>query len=109
MSSYALQRLAERDGIRVYSAKRIPGGWRVHLTYPSSKFEELGADPGDPICTPEWPCLTPHQPSAGGVLAEWFATIAGQGPETPPPQVVAALKQDLKHLLGDKYKEYKRA
>ncbi len=109
MSSQTLQRLAERDGIRIYSAQSMPGGWNVHLTYPTSKFEELGAAPNDPICIPAWPCLARHSPSVGDVLAEWFATIAGQGPERPPREVVAALNKDIQLLLGDKYNEYKRA
>jgi hypothetical protein len=45
----------------------------------------------------------------GDVLAEWFATIAGRGPEKPPLQVVAALNHDVRLLPGDKYNEYKRA
>ncbi|MFI8997351.1 hypothetical protein [Streptomyces sp. NPDC053542] len=112
MSSHDLQALADRDGIRVYGAQRVssaPPVWEVQLTYPYAKFKELGADPDDPLCTPGWPCMTPHRPGVGDVLEQWFATIAGRGPERPPSHVVAALQRDLRHLLGNRYEEYRRA
>jgi len=63
MSAQALQRLAERDGIRIYSAQPMPRGWNVHLTYPASKFGEIGAAPDDPICIPRGPAWHTTRPA----------------------------------------------
>ncbi|POM26035.1 hypothetical protein BTM25_04190 [Actinomadura rubteroloni] len=113
MSARRLQRLADRDGIRVHSAERIFGarsGWLVRLTLSARKFAELGASPDEPLCIAEWPCVGARsRPGAGDVLLEWFATLVGRGPERVPPEVGTALNDDLRYLLGDTYGEYKRA
>jgi hypothetical protein len=63
-----------------------------------------------------WPCQVSARPSAGNALAEWLDVIAAAEGRTRRsssaslhPQIIAALQQDVRGLLTDKYDEYMEA